>query len=199
MLDAPRHLPGRWRPVHVPGRQRPVRRRVVRSRTSRTRSRSGAGARRGRSRCRPASATTARPASRAERGGTGTAAPNSVVGVGTSAAGLRPVGALQAHARELTIPRVRVHLRGRSRDDELIGDQPSLQTKWGAAGYEIDRFEHELGSPATTLCSPRRSGSATPTSRWSTTSSGTSPGREGKHPDDPQVARRAAPVRRGPT
>jgi N,N-dimethylformamidase len=31
--------------------------------------------------------------------------------------------------------------------DELIGDFPTLVNEWGAAGYEIDRFDHALGTP----------------------------------------------------
>ena len=45
--------------------------------------------------------------------------------------------------------------RGRSSSkgstDELIGDEPNLQVRWGAAGYEFDRVDAELGSPASTL------------------------------------------------
>lgn len=47
-------------------------------------------------------------------------------------------------------PRVRFIFEGTG-PDELIGDQPNLQTTRGAAGYEIDRFDHELGTPATAL------------------------------------------------
>lgn len=36
-------------------------------------------------------------------------------------------------------------------EDELIGDFPALVNEWGAAGYEIDRFDHALGTPAHAL------------------------------------------------
>jgi N,N-dimethylformamidase len=36
-------------------------------------------------------------------------------------------------------------------EGELIGDSPNLQVRWGAAGYEYDRVEHELGTPGTTV------------------------------------------------
>ncbi len=35
--------------------------------------------------------------------------------------------------------------------DELIGDQPSLVSSYGAAGFEIDRVDHSLGSPHRTI------------------------------------------------
>lgn len=35
--------------------------------------------------------------------------------------------------------------------DELIGDEPALVNGWGAAGFELDRFDHELGTPASTV------------------------------------------------
>jgi len=34
-------------------------------------------------------------------------------------------------------------------EGDLIGDSPNLQVKWGAAGYEFDRVDYELGSPGT--------------------------------------------------
>ncbi|MER8646405.1 N,N-dimethylformamidase beta subunit family domain-containing protein [Mesorhizobium sp. M1252] len=37
------------------------------------------------------------------------------------------------------------------RDDELIGDTPALVNSYGAAGFEIDCADYELGSPARTL------------------------------------------------
>jgi N,N-dimethylformamidase len=36
-------------------------------------------------------------------------------------------------------------------DDDLIGDFPSLVNGYGAAGFEVDRVEHALGSPHRTL------------------------------------------------
>ncbi|WP_124501744.1 N,N-dimethylformamidase beta subunit family domain-containing protein [Burkholderia sp. Bp9140] len=33
-------------------------------------------------------------------------------------------------------------------DDTVIGDFPALSLTWGAAGFEIDRVDHDLGSPA---------------------------------------------------
>jgi len=75
--------------------------------------------------------------------------PNGIVGVGTSAAGFdRAV--LYRRMPDSRDPRVRFIFDGIG-DDEPIGDQPNLQTHWGAAGYEIDRFDHELGTPASAL------------------------------------------------
>ncbi|CAN5188237.1 large subunit of N,N-dimethylformamidase [soil metagenome] len=36
-------------------------------------------------------------------------------------------------------------------EDELIGAIPSLVNSWGAAGFEIDRYDPDLGSPAHTM------------------------------------------------
>jgi N,N-dimethylformamidase len=75
--------------------------------------------------------------------------PHRVVGIGSAGAGFdrgspfkRTDGALD--------PRVQFVFDGLA-PDELIGDCPSLQLRWGAAGYEFDRRELELGSPARTL------------------------------------------------
>jgi N,N-dimethylformamidase len=72
-------------------------------------------------------------------------------------------------------------------EDELIGDQPSLQTIWGAAGYEIDRFEPELGSPAGTLLLASSVGFSDAYRPMIDEVLWYIPGREGLHPDDPQV------------
>ena len=50
-------------------------------------------------------------------------------------------------------------------EGELIGDHPNLQTRWGAAGYEIDRFEHELGTPPAALLLGSSVGFSDPTTR----------------------------------
>jgi len=74
--------------------------------------------------------------------------PNRLVAVGTSAAGFDRAVPYRRQPDSYD-PRVAFIFKGIEGD--LIGDQPNLQTRWGAAGYEIDRFEHELGTPATAL------------------------------------------------
>jgi N,N-dimethylformamidase len=74
--------------------------------------------------------------------------PNRLVAVGTSAAGFDRAVPFQRQPDSYD-PRVRFIFEGIEGD--LIGDHPNLQTRWGAAGYEIDRFEHELGTPSTAL------------------------------------------------
>jgi N,N-dimethylformamidase len=111
--------------------------------------------------------------------------PNERVGVGTSAAGFDRAVPYKRMPGSFD-PRVRFIFEGIA-DDELIGDQPSLQTKWGAAGYEIDRFEPELGSPATTLVLASSVGFSDAYKPMVDDVLWYIPGREGKHPDDPQV------------
>ncbi len=72
-----------------------------------------------------------------------------VLGVGTAGAGFdrgSPFRRMPAAAD----PRVSFVFDGLG-PDELIGDCPSLQLRWGAAGYEFDRHDLELGSPPRTL------------------------------------------------
>lgn len=75
--------------------------------------------------------------------------PNSIVGVGTAGAGFDR-GSPYQRMPDADDPRVRFVFEG-LRPDDLIGDVPSLQLRWGAAGYEFDRYDSELGSPPSTL------------------------------------------------
>jgi N,N-dimethylformamidase len=75
--------------------------------------------------------------------------PHALVGVGTAGAGFDR-GSPYRRMPGSFDPRVAFIFAGLGHD-ELIGDVPSLQVRWGAAGYEFDRVEPELGSPATTL------------------------------------------------
>ena len=83
-------------------------------------------------------------------------------------------------------------------DEELIGDHPSLQVRWGAAGYEFDRYEAELGSPPNTLLLASSIGFktqyATPLIDEELWFAG---GRDGARVSDPAARRRAAPLRAG--
>ena len=75
--------------------------------------------------------------------------PHALVGMGTAGAGFDR-GSPYQRMPDSHDPRVEFVFAGLGRD-ELIGDVPSLQVRWGAAGYEFDRVDTELGSPATTL------------------------------------------------
>jgi N,N-dimethylformamidase len=75
-------------------------------------------------------------------------APNTIVGVGTAGAGFDR-GSPYRRMPDSYDPRVAWIFDGV--EGELVGDSPNLQVKWGAAGYEYDRMEFELGSPGTTL------------------------------------------------
>jgi N,N-dimethylformamidase len=74
--------------------------------------------------------------------------PQSIVGVGTAGAGFDR-GSPYRRMPDSDDPRVAFIFEGI--DGDLIGDEPNLQVRWGAAGYEFDRVEFELGSPGTTL------------------------------------------------
>lgn len=75
--------------------------------------------------------------------------PHHLLGMGTAGAGFDR-GSPYLRQPDSYDPRVSFIFDGLA-DDELIGDVPSLQLRWGAAGYEFDRVDVELGSPATTL------------------------------------------------
>lgn len=74
--------------------------------------------------------------------------PHSITGVGTAGAGFDRGSPYQRMPDSLD-PRVEFIFEGIEGD--LIGDEPNLQVRWGAAGYEFDRVEFELGSPSNTL------------------------------------------------
>ena len=88
--------------------------------------------------------------------------PNTIVGRRHGGRRLRPRLALPAQAR-LVRPARRAS-SSRAIEGELIGDSPNLQIQWGAAGYEYDRAEFELGTPATTLLLASSAGSTHRTS-----------------------------------
>jgi N,N-dimethylformamidase len=72
-----------------------------------------------------------------------------VLGLGTSGAGFDR-GSGFKRMPDAADPRVQFVFDGLA-DDEPIGDCPSLQVRWGAAGYEFDRADRELGTPAHSL------------------------------------------------
>ena len=75
--------------------------------------------------------------------------PQKMLGVGFTAQGVdanRPYRR-QPGSRD---PRAAFIFEGIS-DDELIGDFDSLVQSYGAAGFEVDRFDHDLGTPAHAL------------------------------------------------
>ena len=74
--------------------------------------------------------------------------PHALVGLGTAGAGFDR-GSPYRRGPDADDPRAAFIFEGI--DDELIGDEPNLQVRWGAAGYEFDRVDAELGSPASTL------------------------------------------------
>jgi N,N-dimethylformamidase len=110
--------------------------------------------------------------------------PNRLVAVGTSAAGFDRAVPFKRQPDSYD-PRVTFIFDGIEGD--LIGDHPNLQTRWGAAGYEIDRFEHELGTPSTALLLGSSVGFSdfyrpmVDEILWFVAS------RDGKRPEDPQV------------
>lgn len=72
--------------------------------------------------------------------------PQSLVGVGFTAQGLGP-GRPYHRTPESFDPSVKWVFEGLG-DDEPIGDHPGLICGHGAAGFEIDRADHALGTPA---------------------------------------------------
>lgn len=111
-------------------------------------------------------------------------APNTIVGIGTSAAGFDTAVPYKRQPDSYD-PRVRFIFEGVEGD--LIGDQPSLQCQWGAAGYEIDRYEPEFGSPASTFLLGSSIGFSDAYSPMVDEVLWYIPGRDGKRPTDPQV------------
>ena len=112
-------------------------------------------------------------------------APNRLVGVGTAGAEFGPGVPFQRQP-DSRDPRVAFIFAGIG-DDELIGDFPNLQVRHGAAGYEFDRVETELGSPPGTLVlassvgfDARLANPMVDERLWFTA------GRDGARPDDPQ-------------
>lgn len=76
-------------------------------------------------------------------------APQRLVGVGYAAEGFDH-GRPYRRAPGSFDPRAAFIFEGIG-DDEPIGDFPALVNEWGAAGYEIDRFDHALGTPVHAL------------------------------------------------
>jgi N,N-dimethylformamidase len=74
--------------------------------------------------------------------------PHALVGLGTAGAGFDR-GSPYQRQPDSDDPRVAFMFEGI--EDQLIGDEPNLQVRWGAAGYEFDRVDSELGSPPSTL------------------------------------------------
>jgi N,N-dimethylformamidase len=77
-------------------------------------------------------------------------APQRLVGVGFTAQGFdfcRPY----RRTEQSRDPRAAFIFEGIG-EEELIGDHPALVLERGAAGFEIDRFDPELGSPPHALC-----------------------------------------------
>jgi N,N-dimethylformamidase len=111
--------------------------------------------------------------------------PNAIVAVGTSAAGFDRAVPYK-RMPDSQDPRVRFIFEGIGAD-ELIGDQPNLQTRWGAAGYEIDRFDHELGTPASALLLASSVGFSDAYRPMLDEVLWFMPGRDGHRTDDPQV------------
>jgi N,N-dimethylformamidase len=111
--------------------------------------------------------------------------PNGIVAVGTSAAGFDQAVPYK-RMPDSHDPRVRFLFEGIGEDD-LIGNQPNLQTRWGAAGYEIDRFDHELGTPASALLLASSVGFSDAYRPMLDEVLWFMPGRDGQRTDDPQV------------
>jgi N,N-dimethylformamidase len=76
-------------------------------------------------------------------------APQGIVGVGFTAQGFDRNAPY--HVSPDLDPRVAFVLDGVDLGDGTIGDQPSLVFGHGAAGFELDRVDHELGTPTGTF------------------------------------------------
>ena len=77
-------------------------------------------------------------------------APQKLVGVGMTAQGGNGVNAAYHRLPDSFDPRAAFVFEGIG-DDEVIGDFDTLNLGWGAAGYEVDRLDHDLGTPAHAL------------------------------------------------
>jgi N,N-dimethylformamidase len=117
--------------------------------------------------------------------------PHRLLGVGTAGAGFDRGGAYRRTpvSRE---PRFAFIFDGLE-PDGLIGDVPSLQLRWGAAGYEFDRCDFELGSPASTRLLASSVGMNGSYQAMLDDILWFAGGREGHLPTDPQVAGNAHP------
>jgi len=83
-------------------------------------------------------------------------APQRLLGVGYTAEGFDR-GRPYVRQPDSFDPRVRFVFEGIGEHEE-IGGFPTLVNEWGAAGYEIDRLDHALGTPAHALHLARATG-----------------------------------------
>lgn len=72
--------------------------------------------------------------------------PQKIAGVGFAAQGF-DIGTAYELQEDSNDSRVDFIFKGVNRDDELIGDHPSLMLNHGAAGDEVDRLDFGLGTP----------------------------------------------------
>lgn len=72
--------------------------------------------------------------------------PQKLVGVGMTAQGGNGVNSAYRRLPDSFDPRAAFVFEGVG-DDEVIGGFDTLNLGWGAAGYEIDRMDHSLGTP----------------------------------------------------
>ena len=72
--------------------------------------------------------------------------PQKLAGVGMTAQGGNGVNSAYRRLPDSFDPRAAFVFEGVG-DDEAIGDFDTLNLGWGAAGYEIDRMDHSLGTP----------------------------------------------------
>jgi N,N-dimethylformamidase len=110
--------------------------------------------------------------------------PHALVGLGTAGAGFDR-GSPYRRGPEADDPRAAFIFEGIG--DELIGDEPNLQVRWGAAGYEFDRVDTELGSPASTLWLASSVGFNASHKSMVDDEMYFTQGRDGAHVRDPQV------------
>lgn len=77
-------------------------------------------------------------------------APQRLFGVGFGAQGYGARGSGYERAEASFDPRNSFVFEGLDDDQLEIGAQPALVNDWGAAGFEVDRYDRELGSPPDT-------------------------------------------------